>query len=276
MQIFRVQMNRGRGFAYFWFYSYTQIGMATARHLSAPPITEAVFDLRVEHVTAPTQEQILSLHSRLKDIYPICEPRRQFEGKFDVNIGKDGAKVQSNTSDRFLGYRFFNPERNQVASFKTNGMTLSRLKPYSGWDTLMPEFRRLWEIYRTSTTPKSIKRIAYRTINAIAIAEKNFDLDDYFECSPKIPRELPQKLDNFLVRLVIPFEAEGLRAILTHTIAPTAPPAIPKIIFDVDVFGTVTMDTADNRLWEVFETIHGVKNNIFFSSLKDRAVELFN
>jgi uncharacterized protein (TIGR04255 family) len=47
------------------------------------------------------------------------------------------------------------------------------------------------------------------------------------------------------------------------------------LIFDIDVFCMAAFNIQDNAMWEAFEHLHDLKNDIFFKSITPKAKELF-
>jgi uncharacterized protein (TIGR04255 family) len=47
------------------------------------------------------------------------------------------------------------------------------------------------------------------------------------------------------------------------------------LIFDIDVFREAAFDVKGEELWQAFEKLRDLKNNIFFKSITPKAKELF-
>lgn len=245
--------------------------MASIRHLKNPPITESIIDIKVEHATPPSPEQLLALHQHIIAEYPQKQTRRMWAGQFGVS--KSGMQVA--TKNQIVGYAFNNTPKTQIAVCQIDGVSFSRLSPYTSWEEILPEFQKLWGIYVTQFSPRAAIRIASRYINTIEIPLATVDLGEYFETPPKTPEGIPDRLEDFVVRLVIPFSAEGLRAIVTQAIGKAGSADALAIILDIDVICSTRLAPADPEMWQILQRIRDVKNKVFFGSLKEKTVQMF-
>lgn len=77
------------------------------------------------------------------------------------------------------------------------------------------------------------------------------------------------------MRLVIPEPKTQAVAVITEMMEPIADSskALP-LILDIDVFREAALDVND-RIWETFESLRNLKNDIFFKSVTPKAKELF-
>lgn len=245
--------------------------MASIRHLKNPPITESIIDIKVEHATPLSPEQLLALHQHLNAEYPQKQTRRMWAGQFRVS--ESGTQVA--TKDQIVGYAFNDTPKTRIAVFQVNGVSFSRLRPYTSWEEILPEFKKLWELYIKQFSPKAVVRIASRYINTIGIPLGAVDLGEYFETPPQTPEGIPDLLEDFVVRLVIPFPAEGLKAIVTQAIGKASSTDVLTIILDIDVICSTRLAPTDAEVWHILQRIRDVKNKVFFGSLKEKTVEMF-
>lgn len=174
------------------------------------------------------------------------------------------------------GYLFTSVDGRQVVQARLDGFTFSRLKPYDKWEALRDEARELWQHYVQIASPETVTRVALRYINRIEIPLPMRDFKDYILTTPEIAPALPQGLDSFFMRLVIPDSKTQAVGIVTETVEPVdeSGKRLP-LIFDIDVFRTAAFNVQDNAMWETFENLHDLKNEIFFKSITSKAKELF-
>ena len=78
------------------------------------------------------------------------------------------------------------------------------------------------------------------------------------------------------MRLAIPNEEIGATAIVIETIEPIKPDTnkLP-LIFDLDVFKSVSMTPDTEKIWVTLNQLREYKNQIFERSLTDKTKELF-
>ena len=107
------------------------------------------------------------------------------------------------------------------------------------------------------------------------VFSKKFDYDNYFTGPPKVPQGLPQLLSHFFTRLVIPFPEHGVTAIVIQTPAERPDPVNTTLILDIDASVEVSLDSNDPKIGDILAILRRVKNDIFFSSLTERAKDLF-
>ncbi len=244
---------------------------------SNPPITEALIDIRIDPLPKSALAKLESLHDTIRDDYPVKRQRTGWEGSVEF---KDNQLVSS--EQRHLGpdgFLLLSQDEKQIVQYRLDGFTFNRLRPYprEGWPVIRDEARKLWEHYFHNIDKNRIIRIGLRYINQIDIPapDQQIELEDYFTEPPRIPHDLPQSFENFLVRLVIPWPALGAKAVLTQSCVPSPTADTLSFIFDIDVltenFGH--LDTAG--VWGVLERFKDFKNTIFEASLTNKTKELF-
>ena len=237
------------------------------------PITEALIDIKVQLPGTVSLTDLENLHTSIKDEYPDKKTRNRWEGALELRAGKEPLSTGQFQID---GYFFSTSDGKQVVQYRLDGFTFSRLHPYSRWEDVYREAARLWDIYKTGTKPLLATRLAARYINSIEIPSKSFDYDDYFTAAPKIPRGLPQILQHFFTRLVIPFPEQGVVAIIIQTPSDKQDPVNTAILLDIDVFAEVmNLSAEDARIHEIFGNLRKIKNDIFFNSITEKTKELF-
>ena len=236
------------------------------------PITEGLIDIRVQLPGNVFLADLERLHPKIKDAYPDKKTRRMVQATLELKDEKDPLQTAHIEED---GYFFITSDGRQIVQYRLDGFTFSRLRPYSKWEDVFSEARRLWDIYRTSTKPILVSRLAVRYINSIEIPSKTFDLEDYFTAPPKIPKGLPDTLRTFFTRLVIPFPDRGVEAIVMQTPADKQDPVKSAIILDIDVYAEVSLPSEDARIYEILSILRKTKNEVFLSCITEKTKELF-
>ncbi len=236
------------------------------------PITEALIDIRTELPHSVSLADLEVLHRSIQTQYPEKQRRTMWEGLFELR-GELGARAK--TQSQVVGYLFKSADGKQVVQFRLDGFSFSRLRPYTQWEDVYREARRLWDIFRGHTKPIRVNRLATRYINSIEIPAKKFDYDDYFTAAPRIPPALPQVLGHFFTRLVVPFANEGAKAIIVQTPSEKPDPVNSTVILDIDVYAEGNVAPGDQKIDEIFAMLRKVKNEIFFNSVTDKTKELF-
>ncbi len=247
--------------------------MAEYPLLRNAPITEALIDIRVKILSDFNVEQFQSLHDAIATQYPDKKKRHKWEGKLEL---KNGASQISASTETIDGYLFTSADGKQIFQAKIDGFTFNRLKPYEQWETFRDEALRLWKLYRDTISPEII-RVALRFINKIDIPlspQTVLDFDDYLTAGPIVPKELPQGLSSFLTRVVIRDPDTDALAIITQAFEQIINPKFVPIILDIDVFKQKEV-ISEEETWQTLEKMRHFKNRIFFTSITEKAKELF-
>ena len=87
--------------------------------------------------------------------------------------------------------------------------------------------------------------------------------------------QLPQQIAGYFMRVMIPFEPYGVRAILTQTIEPVVQMDRLPIVFDIDVFQEDPDASTTDALWTKFEVLRDIKNSVFFESVTEKTLGLY-
>jgi len=244
--------------------------MARQRHLNNAPITEALIDLRVK-LPIETQDITLihSLHERIRERFPKEKKIQHFEYQLEF-----GPPQKEKTTSSQLGYRYDSTDGRQVIQAKLDGFTFSWLKPYETWEVLRGEAYSMWQLYQEIMKPEAITRVATRYINQIEIPGPLIDFDHYLTAAPVIPKALPQAFASFLTRIVVPDDKKQLVSIVTQIFQPGVNPEVTPVVLDIDVFKEKLFEN-EASAWAIIDSLRETKNLIFFDSITEKAVELF-
>ncbi len=245
--------------------------MAIHRHLKNAPIVEAIIDLRVNNPSSFGVTDFLSLKEDLQKEYPIVEDRRLVE----VGGKIEGKQIEQTIIDKGItGYFFKTSDSKNVAQFRIDGFTFSRLSPYSEWETVLSEAKRLWGLYSSKCLPELITRIAVRYINRLDLPLPIEDFADYLTAPPLVPDSLPQGMSQFLTRVVI--HDADIMANIVQTMKSSPKTEHIGVILDIDVFN-LKEETGfeESSIWPEFEKLREFKNRIFFGSITEKTARLY-
>lgn len=253
--------------------SRTALGPARPRHLRRAPITEALIDFRVQPAEGFSGRKLEDAARRIEREYPTRAALRTVRAKLEMG----GGVLKPDIEHSEIGFLVKSVDEKTQAQFRLNGFTLNRLEPYTSWEEIYPETKRLWRLYVEVAEPAAVVRLAARYINRLKLPLPVADLRDYLIEPPRIPEGLPQTVLAFLTRLVIHDSSLQHSAIVTQSSEPNPlDPDHATILFDVDAFKDVVLKpTEQDEIDRVLSGLHEFKNNIFFSSITQRASELF-
>jgi uncharacterized protein (TIGR04255 family) len=248
--------------------------MAVQRHLSRAPAKEALIDIQFE-----PRVPIDGVDKFVAKVAP------EFKRKIDLweafigfNTGGDGKNAK--TQQTVVGRRLDSDDPPHVLQCRVGGFTFSRLSPYGKWEDLRREAYRWWRDFQAVVQPQRVTRIAVRYINAIKLPLPINDFADYFTCPPKVPEALPQAISGFLVRIVIPDDANNCISIVTQALEDR--PSVGDdgasitVLLDVDVFRTTRIESSQmEEVWSGLDALREQKNRMFFEHLTEKTVEMF-
>jgi uncharacterized protein (TIGR04255 family) len=240
--------------------------------LAKPPIVEAIVDIRV--VLDPTFDvkKLKELSSFLSENYPGCKERKRFQGTIEFQEENSNAFVEPTKIDGFL---FTSQDKTQIAQFRLDGFTFNKLTPYTNWESIRNESKKLWDLYYDLTSPIQISRIALRYINNLKIPLPIDDFKKYLVTFPIVPEGLPQGISSFLTRIVLPNDSIPATAIITQGLEMIQISSdFAPVILDIDVFKQ-SEEIKNKKLWDLFEKLRQFKNDIFFKSITNELRSLY-
>jgi uncharacterized protein (TIGR04255 family) len=246
--------------------------MATPRHLARAPIMEAIIDCRTKLPASFKVDAFQALREKIVKDYPKAEELRGFEAEVKVEHGQ---LSQSTKQHGVVGLAFRSKNAENVAQFRIDGFTFSRLSPYTSWEEIFPEAFRLWKLYSDIAVPDFITRMAVRYINKLRIPLPIGDFSEYLCAFPVVPPELPRQIATFLTRIVITESDFGANAAITQALEKPTDPNFVTIILDIDVYRVRQYEIDDEKIKLEFDELRQLKNKIFFSSITEKTTGLF-
>ena len=176
--------------------------------LPNPPIKEALIDIRV---ALPQEVEIADLeatHDLVIDRFPVRKILHQSKLGLNINV-ENPSDAKASADNSTLGVRCESKDGKQVVQFRLNGFTYSRLDSYTEWISMADEAKELWQVFADTVNPIGVTRIAIRFINVVRIPIPFDDFEDYLKVSPRLPDGVPQALNGFFTRVVIPNASIG-------------------------------------------------------------------
>jgi uncharacterized protein (TIGR04255 family) len=229
--------------------------MATARHYSRSPITEAIIDFQVE---LPEGVGLSDLERCQDAAYP----------------GKKALTDATATASRPVGFLFTSADGKQLSQARVQGFTMHRLAPYQGWQPFRDEARRLWDVYRQAVRPRQVTRLAVRFIHRLDLPLPVGELRDYLRTSPELSPELPQGLAGFFLQLNIPQQDSKSTLLLRELVVPPATPEVASVVLDIDLLRTHEIPANDAGMWALIDSFRDRKNEVFEACITDRTREV--
>lgn len=247
--------------------------MAIQRYLSKTPITEAIIDLRVKLPPDFEVIQFSKLKEKLHERYPKMVEYSSTQAGIGIMTGKQPGQFTKDMDPQ--GFFFKSEDECNVAQFRVDGFTFNRLKPYTTWDKIFSEASQLWDLYKETSSPERITRIAVRYTNHLRIPLPIRRLSQYLTAPPAIPDNVPNSVSSFLTRVVIDDQETGLTANITQALEKNTDPQNIMIILDIDVYKQEDFEIGEERVWPIFNELRNMKNRIFFGSITEETIRIF-
>ncbi len=246
--------------------------MPEPRHLKNAPITEAIIDFRVKARPDLKAIEFAHVRSQLADRFPKLDERRGFEAT--VELGRGGSRAAARDLG-LQGYFFKSADEKKVVQFRIDGFTFNKLRPYTKWEDIFPQAMEIWQLFWRVARPEVVTRLALRYINHIPLPPTLKDYDDYLRASPPIPPELPQYLSGFLSRITVHDPETDVAANIAQALETNPVAGTITVILDIDAYKQGEYSPEEPAIAETFQQLRRFKNDIFFNSLTDKTLRLF-
>lgn len=238
--------------------------------LKNAPIQEGLIDLRTLFDAPPTGRAFEAISNELRATYPESSPLQQLTAHFQV--GDAGHSQGATTQHR--GMLLQSADKTFVFQAQVDGFTVSRLRPYTTWDDLLSEAKKLWLVFEKHTQPVTVNRVAVRYINCFELPEPIQNLSDFLQAPPDLPASLPQHLSNYLTRYQLPDPDTGATISLTQSMDDTGNNR-KQFTIDIDAFKNAEFEAYRHEWWQLLDQLRHLKNRVFFASLTERTLDRF-
>lgn len=234
--------------------------------LSRAPIAEAAIEIRAT-ISVPVPEDAYDkFREAVAERYPTHNAMRFLAPHFHI---ESESEVRTETAFSRVGVRLESADKKTVVQAKNDGLVVSRLPPYESWETLIAEIRSLWAVYFGVFAPSTVMRLGVRYINRIDLeyVDGRIDFDTVFTAAPQIPRGLPQTLESFATRILMPITTHQATLAIVQALESPAVDGSHFAVLDLDAFTNTLMKPDTDDMWQQLERLREVKNMAFFESL---------
>jgi uncharacterized protein (TIGR04255 family) len=245
-------------------------------HFEKAPIAEALIAIEVGMLDEQYLSQLRTASQSLEDDYPDSEPLNQIQLELGVTFHAAGISHQASQQGGQLGYKFVSKDKRQLAVFRRNGFSFSRLPPYERWESFRSEARRLWDIFRRVAHSAPILSFGLRYINRISFPARQ-DATQYLRLYPEIPDNRdgsPRILISSYLRADSTIKEPPGQLIIQQANLPPEHPGLVTLALDFDLrFPFV--GSSDEYVWSSLESARDIKNELFVDSLTPTFLETF-
>jgi uncharacterized protein (TIGR04255 family) len=233
------------------------------RTLRKPPIVEAMLDWRVK-ASPGLNVGLLKNVEMLREDFPRVEDLRQVQTTLSISPRSHEAR----RDDRgVIGCRYTSADSRTIIQFRNDGMTVNRLSPYNGWAALMRLAEPVWMEYRKLAKPLQLSRIAVRTINRLPFLPGVKQLERHLRTLPVLPDGMPQSVFGMASHVTLRDDATDAMCNIIQVLEPDHDTQSGQFILDIDAFIERVDGISETEMKVGFESLHRLKNRVFFESL---------
>ncbi|WP_423159589.1 TIGR04255 family protein [Stenotrophomonas geniculata] len=245
--------------------------MTQQRHLSNPPISEAVIDFVFS--LAVTEEQVRGIGKAFRSSKSKDEAVLSEFGHVSttVNIGSG----ETHRDDRrFEGVRVSCNDGRLIVQFRADRVTVSHVGHYTDWDDLSGDAIAAASYFQ-AVAKCLVKKVGTRYINVLSLSRP---VGELLVGLPQSVRE-DWALSDYWDRRVYKDSVGHAISMTFATIAQQplnqAGPESKVLLFDIDVTKDVEFECGGARMDRTLQELRAVKNAAFFGSLEDTALEQY-
>ena len=241
--------------------------------LSKPPVEVALFQLKFEMGNTALSD-FLKCDSQLSKYFP----KRNDTIEASINLPSSSiplgvSKISGTSNAKMVNYVYYSEDQKCKLTIGEGSLTYTDERHYIGWD----EFERVVCQYLMVFAPilekHIITRISIRFINQFVLDEFE-DPTVYFKTIiSSAENGVPYPLIKYGFRLMLDIK-EGVYSIVNQNLDKT--PEKYLYIFDIDVLNKSNLIFDISSIQSVLQELREVKNDIFFSNVTDKIIELCN
>jgi uncharacterized protein (TIGR04255 family) len=245
------------------------------RKLANPPIVEAVFDIDCEFRDSADISALEDLAKQTyASDYPVFRVRHLLEHQVrDIEGGPLEASFQKNIHS----FMFLREDEKELVQVRPQGFSFNRLAPYEDLNGHLAQIETAWRQFMVIAKPNIVTSIRLRYINRIRIPlqDGRVDLEAYLKLGPRLPDEERLAFSGFLNQYVAVEKATGHEVKTVLTSQQAEGNSLP-IIFDITVAsGESVVPDEWGEIRRIVDSLRDLKNSVFFDSLEDRCLALF-
>ncbi len=242
---------------------------------SNPPIVEAAAELRFDQ--SAENDTVREIAKALKTWLPVQKEQELHE--FEVRVTNGSRAGVQTRHERTGKMRFHLSDNDAIASalISPDSLVASRLPPYTNFDDLISHLNRVWEAVHKITGYRKISRVGLRYINRIDIPFKDGQVDHetYFKIGIQSPI-IGDSVKEF--GLAFDTEVKAISGLAKVQFFIGEPALLDHLSFylDIDVISNEDLPQKPKNIFDLYQNMRQVKNEIFEASITDAARELFN
>ncbi len=238
---------------------------------SAPPITEAVIEIKFSQ---PLETGKLSkLNASLSKVYRQGQLVKNLLLDFELNEGE----VQPRASRTEMhGFRLEGADPAELLILWPQSIVLSQLAPYPGWNAFIARFKAAWRVMRRVGGYREIARVGVRYINRIDIPfeDGKAEYEKHLNIYPRLPKSM-ESVDMYTVQTLSHLPDIGCSLRVNSGRIPSPLINHASFILDIDIAKEQNLPMKEGSLFDLLDAVRGEKNRIFEECVSDLARDRF-
>lgn len=229
--------------------------------LARPPVVEAVVEWRAEPTATMDSAE---LRVELERLFPdaAIQPLRHVHAT--IAEGESGVEV-AETSEH-TGFRVACEDGRIVCQIRSNGVAVSRLEPYTGWDDFLPKARPFLRVFLDHFKPNHYSRLGVRSISKFTVLTSEA-VRDVTKGIATPWKDFGLESTSFFHQDTVRWPGTAFGVRLVRAMDPGEPGEVGILFLDIDISleESVDLGDADRRIAEM----RFLKNRVFFSTVRN-------
>ena len=239
--------------------------------LKNAPIAESILQIRFENSDDILNRYELFYNAIISDFNSKNE-RYTFSKTFKLEEDKESNYLQNETFKKLDSILFFNEDNTKSIIISNDYYSFHFINKYSNWMEFKKLSEKYWDIFNSIYDLKIIPKISLRYINKIKL-NLPVKFEDYFNVSNMGGDSLEYDLYDFFTKyLIYSKKYDSFANIVLAKDNSYNENDKFEIVLDIDAFKELEVN---HNIWELFEHLRGLQNEVFFNVLTERTIKLF-
>lgn len=242
--------------------------------LRKPPVAVALFQLKFEMGNIVLSD-FLKLDAQIRRDFP--KRTDNIEANIDMlstPIPLGISKVVGTSNARLQSHTYYTPDQKQKMTISEGSITYVDEREYAGWDNFQLIVNKYLELFAPLLRNNKVNRTSIRFINKFVF--KDFDNPtEYFKTlvSSTEDQGFPFPLIKYGFKLVLNITPE-IYSVVNQNLDKTSDNY--NYILDIDVLNKRNLVFDTSTIMQVLLELRDAKNNIFFSNVTEKTIDLCN
>ncbi|MGA9581764.1 MAG: TIGR04255 family protein [Allosphingosinicella sp.] len=244
----------------------------TARQYRAPPIIDAIIEVRFGSLLTEAERQRVS--TKFEKRYPFVQ--EVVNQRIAVTVGAAGSNLD--TIDEEHIFRRTSAEMPEVLQVGSKIFSVASQAPYQGWDYLFDRLVSDWAIARKVWGYRPIERVGLRFINRLDLkpdASGVVEYERYLNLRINLPESFPH-IYGYSLDFMTAVDEIGCDVRVQSGVTDPGMPGGTSFLLDIDVWRQREVPQKDVEVLELLGEMRVAKNGLFETFITDEARALFN